>query len=87
MKIPIAYNISQWGSATEILYCCPNCETSFSILGKRNKFCYNCGIEIQWHNVLLNVDKDIAEKYHNNYNEQKEIILNINKKNMGGTNK
>lgn len=36
---PIAVDISNWGGRS-IVYECPNCHTSFRLMGDKERFCY-----------------------------------------------
>ena len=56
MEKPIAYGITSWHPYKTIFYKCPKCGTDFRIFGENEKFCHNCGIEIDW-NVLLELNK------------------------------
>ena len=78
---PIVERISQYGLATEIIFKCPKCGTSFAILGDNEKYCHNCGTEMSWENIPRYVSKRFANMYHNStYEEQKEIISLYNEK-------
>ena len=54
---PIVERISQYGLATEIIFKCPKCGTSFAILGDNEKYCHNCGTEISW-----KISRDMFQK-------------------------
>jgi DNA-directed RNA polymerase subunit RPC12/RpoP len=43
MTKPIAERLNQFGLGTEVIYRCPKCNASFSILGDKENFCHNCG--------------------------------------------
>lgn len=74
---PIAYRISKWGSCTEIIYRCPKCKTSFAILGSKEKFCHNCGTEIDW-----NVYATLKESFiSDDYELEKKLLTYINQAN------
>lgn len=88
MQVPIMSRISQWEKGTEIIYCCPNCGTSFAFFGHTNqKFCHNCGQKNNWENLPVAVSEHLANMYHNsNYETQKEIIKELNARlSMGKT--
>lgn len=73
-ELPVPERLSQWGTGTEIIYCCPNCNISFAILGCKEKFCHNCGTKINW-NVPIMASSEFASEYHNsNWDKQKEMI-------------
>lgn len=74
---PIAVDISNWGGRS-IVYECPNCHTSFRLMGDKEIFCHNCGIEIDW-NVQLLLDKPFVEV--DNFLLLKQILSEVNKKN------
>lgn len=76
---PIAERLSQWNNANEVIYSCPNCRCSFNIYGSKEKFCHNCGQEIDW-NVILYANEYIKGQYHNSnsYDEKKAVISLIN---------
>ena len=86
-KKPILERLSQWGEATEVIYRCPNCETSFHYYGIKEKFCHECGTPINW-NVVVKVPKSLANIYHKSgFNRKKqlevlEFIKEINKKDL-----
>lgn len=72
---PVADRISHFGSCTEIIYKCPNCHTSFAILGEKEHFCHNCGTEIDW-NVYMTLKEPLK-----NADREKEMIEYVNKEN------
>ena len=79
MSIPKIQRISQWGSATELIYECPECGTSFNFYGDAEHFCHNCGNKIDWARIPKYADKEIAMCYHKSgFSLQKEIIKNLN---------
>lgn len=83
MYLPIAERISQWNTMTEILYKCPKCESSFAILGSQVKYCFNCGIKINW-KVYDSCPDVFAKLYHHTsttYEIQQEMMIGINKMN------
>ena len=74
-KKPIPERLSQWGEATEVVYRCPNCETSFHYYGIKEKFCHECGTPINW-NVVIKVSKSIANIYHKTgFNRKKQLEI------------
>lgn len=79
---PIAERISQWNNADEVIYRCPKCNCSFSIFGTSEKFCHNCGQEIDW-NIIIRVNKQWSEAYScaENYEKCKEMMQKINQLN------
>lgn len=81
MKKPIATRISQWNSGTEVLYRCPICHASFAIYGAKEKFCHNCGEQLDW-GVLVRVNNLTAKQYHNaELAVQTSMIEKINEEN------
>lgn len=75
---PKIMRISQWGSATEIVYGCPKCNVSF-FYGQGEKFCHNCGMKFDWDRMPAHVGSEFAKKYHNSkYSEQKVLIQKLN---------
>lgn len=79
MAIPKVHRISQWDSATEIIYACPECGTSFGFYGDAEKFCHNCGEKIDWDGVPKYADKEVAMCYHRSgFSLQREIIKDLN---------
>lgn len=83
---PIAERISQWNSATEVIYACPKCKCSLGFYGTDEKFCHNCGQEIDW-NVVIKVNKRWSNKYHGceTYQKAREVIEQLNAINQGNT--
>lgn len=72
---PIAYDISQWDTRTEIFYKCPTCSTSLKLLGNKAKFCYQCGCEIEWKDIPLHVTEKISNRYHSLNAEEQYIMM------------
>ncbi len=70
-KLPKALRISDWGRK-EVIYSCPICNTSFTILGNHEKHCHNCGQKINW-DVPILLTRQISE------DEEKEFIAKLNK--------
>lgn len=79
MKLkPIAKRLSQWGSATEVIYSCPKCGCSFGFYSTDEHFCHNCGQEIDW-NVIIKVNEKWKKEYHgcDDLQKQKEMMKKI----------
>ncbi len=75
MKIkPTAKRLSQWGSATEVIYACPKCKCSFDFYGADEHFCHNCGKEIDW-NVIIKVNERWKKEYHGCDDVQKQKTM------------
>lgn len=72
---PVMDRISQYGSATEILYKCPRCGASFRILGNQERYCHNCGIHIHWDNVPLHASEKFSKLYHNSDCEKQKLLM------------
>ena len=51
----------------------------FRIFGIKERFCHNCGIEVDWHNVLIQLPESFNK---NDYEGEKEIIEYINNKQL-----
>lgn len=60
-QLPKAVRISSALPSTEIIYDCPRCGTSFQTLGHKIKFCYNCGIPIDWEHSATHLRKPLAK--------------------------
>lgn len=60
-QLPKAVRISSFLPGTEITYECPKCGTSFQTLGYKIKFCYNCGIPIDWEHSATHLRKPLAQ--------------------------
>lgn len=45
---PIPYDLIQEYFSAKFLYKCPQCNQDFNILGKKEKFCHNCGKKLDW---------------------------------------
>ena len=77
-QTPKPERISQWGSATEIIYSCRHCGTTFGFYGTNEKFCHNCGCENNWDKVPIHVSKEYARQYHcANFLAQQEKIKQL----------
>ena len=86
-KIPIPYELSQWDSRTEVFYKCPECGCDMRLLGRRQNYCYKCGLKLDWEFCIQYVTEEIKEKYwsaettfYNNeidINEMKQVQNNI----------
>ena len=63
-QIPKPERISEWGRATEIIYSCRRCGTSFGFYRTNEKFCHNCGCENNWDKVPTNLSEECAQQYH-----------------------
>ena len=61
---PYPQRISQWDNMDEIIYECPNCGTSFGFYSNHEKFCHNCGTEINWEGVPTHCPENIKNMYH-----------------------
>ena len=60
----------------EIIYECPNCGTSFGFYSNQEKFCHNCGTEINWKDVPTHCPESIKNKYHSaDTIEEREKIM------------
>ena len=46
----------------QIKYKCPHCDTDLSVYKNNEKFCHNCGEEINW-GVTLNVNKEMFQQF------------------------
>lgn len=75
---PVATEITSWQPYKEILYNCPNCKTSFRFFGAKEKYCHNCGIEIDWA-VKLELDEPMKDR-----EQEKYLISEINTIQIGG---
>ena len=71
---PIADRISGWNSATEVMYMCPRCNTSFAILGSQINYCFSCGLPIKW-NVIQKISPSISNLYFNDQHSQIDNTL------------
>lgn len=76
MQKPIATEITSWHPYKEILYKCPMCGADFRFFGNKEKFCNNCGEQIDW-DVLLQLDESFDK---NNYEAEKNFIFELNMK-------
>lgn len=86
---PKAHSISSWDSRKEILYACPKCNADFRILGQRIKYCFNCGVKINW-DVLTYLSESIDSLYNKHRNKghtdlsqdefEKELVKTINER-------
>lgn len=85
MLKPIAYHIELWAPHDAIHYKCPECDTHFYVKTlhmSQIKFCFNCGVAIDWSNVLFDLPENETKKYRNNYGENAhEFIEWVNNKN------
>lgn len=52
-KKPVFKDIPSCGRAPDIIYKCPECGTSFAFFREKERFCHNCGQEIDWEDVQL----------------------------------
>lgn len=73
---PYPTRISQWNNMNEIIYECPNCGISFGFYSNQEKFCHNCGTEINWKNVPIYCPDNIKNKYHSaeSFEETKKVM-------------
>jgi hypothetical protein len=86
-KVPIPYQLSQWGSGTEVFYKCPKCGCDMRLLGRRQNYCYECGQKLDWKFCIQYVTEEIKEQYCGaeisyfkgkiTYEEKKQIQNNI----------
>ena len=60
---PIPYQLSQYGSGTEILYKCANCGADFRILGRQHDFCHKCGTKQNWEISPQYCSPEFKEEY------------------------
>lgn len=77
---PTAIAITSWHPYKEIIYKCSCCSQNFRILGNTEKFCHNCGTEVDWDNVMTHLPEPFTNK--DNYEEEQALIYNINKKQL-----
>ena len=64
-KTPIPYELSQWGGRTEVFYRCPKCGCDMRLLGRRQKYCYDCGQKLDWEFCIQHVTTEVKELYWN----------------------
>ncbi len=77
---PKVARISDWNEMTEIIYCCPCCNTNFAFYRDKECYCHHCGQKIDWDYALKDVSHDIAMKYHgSDYEGGREIVKMLNK--------
>lgn len=84
---PIPYALSQWDSRTEIFYKCPKCGQSFKLNGQHEKFCHNCGLEIDWQDMpshcslgqraLADSIQKNYEDFHHDYTKFQEEMIKL----------
>lgn len=75
-KKPIAETISDW-NPKKIFYRCAVCEQSFRMFEAKEKFCHNCGTEIDWNNVITSLEAPFA----GDYEEMKELLKYVELRN------
>lgn len=75
-KKPVAETISDWGHQ-KILYKCAVCGQSFRMFGTKEKFCHNCGTEVDWDNVITS----LKIPFMGNYEEMKELLKYVELRN------
>ena len=75
-SVPTPERVSQWSSMRKIIYSCPKCNTVFSFYGDLEKFCHNCGTEIDWSRVPQFCSEEFSEKYHScdDFHEQYGLL-------------
>ncbi len=72
---PVVEDINTWNTCKEILYKYPRCDISFRILGNREKFCHNCGQEINWNNI----PKYLTEPYYEqDFKRRNKFLKDLN---------
>lgn len=74
---PFAERIDGFGRK-KIVYRCRNCMTSFALLGSRIKYCYNCGVKIDW-NVLT----ELSEAFKGSDEDEYDFMFELNKRQLG----
>lgn len=82
---PIAERIEPF-SKRKILYRCFKCGVSFSILGERAKYCYNCGINIDWDGIVLSFNDEVVSSLKNDDEDstfEKNLIDELNIQQLG----
>ena len=72
---------------TEIIYRCPVCGTQFNVFGNKEKFCHNCGCQIDWEGVPKYISKeqkqtlDFARKQyeyiHHDFSRYKTVVDDV----------
>lgn len=76
---PTAIEIISWQPYKKVIYKCSNCGHDFRIFGDKEKFCHNCGVEVDWHGII----KQLPDSFDkNDYVGEKELIAYINKKQL-----
>jgi len=86
MSMPVAYSISniKTENGFQIFYECPECQAIFKVFKNdikesiRDRYCYHCGIKLDWSCASIYCDAEIGYLYHNNIEEAKQIINAIN---------
>lgn len=77
---PTAIEITSWQPYREVIYKCSNCGQDFRILGNKEHYCHSCGIQVDWKNIITQLPESFDK---NNYDGEKELISDINKKQLG----
>lgn len=72
---PFAERIDGFGRE-KIVYRCRNCMTSFATLGSRIKYCYNCGVKVDW-NVLT----ELSEAFKGS--DENDFLFELNNRQLG----
>ncbi len=81
MVKPLISRLSPYNQGTEIIYKCPCCPTEFNFYGNREKYCHNCGVQINWFGLPEHVTKDVAKEYYSceYLSDKNKIIARLNK--------
>lgn len=73
---PTAIEITSWRPYKKVIYQCSNCGQDFRMFGDKEHYCHNCGVEVDWDNVI----KQLPEPFDkNDYDSEKALIADINK--------
>lgn len=76
---PTATEITSWQPYKKVFYKCSNCGQDFRMFGNKEHYCHNCGTEVDWSNILTSLPQPFNK---NDYNREKELISEINKKQL-----
>lgn len=84
--LPIATRLSCNGtsSSRKVIFKCPRCNISFRFYEEQEKFCHNCGLEIDWDSVKCNLveGENAIKKYFEDFAYASELIKTVNEKNQ-----
>ena len=75
-KKPVAETISDW-NPKKIFYKCAVCGQSFRMFETKEKFCHNCGTEVDWNNVITSLEAPFT----GDYEEMKELLKYVELRN------